>query len=189
MSWKELKMAEQDPYHNDPQKPDEQTGEQPQGSAGPGPDAPTGEPAGQGQAAPPPAGEQPSAGGFTDAPPPPVGTAPDKDARLWAMLCHVAAAAQLLGIPFGNVLGPLVIWLIKKDEHPFIDANGKESLNFQITVAIAIVVCIPLFFCAGIGAILAGAIGIADIIFVIIAAIKANNGESYRYPLTIRLIK
>ena len=61
---------------------------------------------------------------------------PSPEARQWAMFCHFAAFAGLL-IPFGNLLGPLVVWQLKRESDPFIDKQGKESLNFQITVAIA----------------------------------------------------
>jgi len=115
------------------------------------------------------------------------GGSPSKDARLWGMFAHLAALAGY-AIPFGNIIGPLVVWLIKKDELPFVADQGKESLNFQITVIIAILVCIPLMFvCIGIP--MAIAVGIADLVFIIIASIKANEGVAYRYPLTLRLVK
>jgi len=104
-----------------------------------------------------------------------------KDARMWGMLCH------LLGL-FTCFIGPLIIWLIKKDEDPFIDNQGKEALNFQITVAIAgIVSAVLAAIC--IGFILGIAVSIADLVFSIIASIKANGGEKYRYPVSIRFIK
>lgn len=125
---------------------------------------------------PPPPAPEPAAA----APPPPDGEI-TQDARTMAMLAH------LLGI-FTGFLGPLIIWLIKKDESSFVDEQGKEALNFQITVVIA-------SFIAGatvvifIGCILAPAVVIADIVFCVIAALAANKGEHYRYPLTIRFIK
>jgi uncharacterized Tic20 family protein len=104
-----------------------------------------------------------------------------KDARMWAMLCH------LLGL-FTCFIGPLIIWLIKKDEEPFIDDQGKEALNFQITVAIAgIVSAVLTVVCVGF--FLGIAVSIADLVFCIIASIKANSGQAYRYPVSIRLIK
>jgi hypothetical protein len=104
-----------------------------------------------------------------------------KDARMWGMLCH------LLGL-FTCFIGPLIIWLIKKDEDPFIDNQGKEALNFQITVAIAgIVSAVLTVVCVGF--ILGIAVSIADLVFSIIASIKANGGEKYRYPVSIRFIK
>ena len=104
-----------------------------------------------------------------------------KDARMWAMLCH------LLGL-FTCFIGPLIIWLIKKEEDPFIDNQGKEALNFQITVAIASIVS-GLLAVICIGIVLGIAVGIADLIFCIIASVKANGGQAYRYPVSIRFIK
>ncbi len=104
-----------------------------------------------------------------------------KDARMWAMFCH------LLGL-FTCFIGPLIIWLIKKDEDPFIDNQGKEALNFQITVAIAgIVSAVLTVVCVGF--FLGIAVSIADLVFCILASIKANGGEKYRYPVSIRFIK
>lgn len=111
----------------------------------------------------------------------------NKDARLWGMLCHLSVLAGYV-IPVGHIIGPLVIWLIKKNEIPFVDEQGKESLNFQITVTLAFIVCIPLIFVL-IGIPLLIAVGIADLVLVIIAAVKTNNGEHYRYPFALRLIK
>jgi len=112
----------------------------------------------------------------------------DKQARTWGMLCHIAAFAGLIIPLVGNIVGPLVIWLIKKEEHPFVDEQGKESVNFQITVTIAGIVAVILS-CFGIGIILGLVVLIVYIIFVIIASIKASNGEHYRYPVALRLIK
>lgn len=110
----------------------------------------------------------------------------DKDSRMWAMLVHLTGASILVGVP--GFIGPLVIWLIKREDMPFVDREGKESLNFQITLAIVYLISTPLaFFC--IGFITAGVAWIMNIVFCIIAAVKANNGEAYRYPLTLRLIK
>lgn len=115
-------------------------------------------------------------------------TPQQKDERLWGMLCHLSALAAVLGIPMLNILGPLVVWLLKKNTSPFVDAQGKASLNFQITATIAGLVCIPLVF-IGVGIFLLFAIGIADLVFVIIASIKVNQGESYKYPVSLNLIK
>jgi uncharacterized Tic20 family protein len=111
----------------------------------------------------------------------------DSEAKTWGMLCHVASLAGY-AIPFGHIVGPLVAWQIKKDKYPFVDHHGKESLNFQITMTIALVV--SFFLCLLlVGFFLLVAIPIFQIAFVIIAAVKASNGEWYRYPLTIRFIK
>jgi len=113
----------------------------------------------------------------------------DKQARTWGMLCHIAAFAGFIIPLVGNIVGPLVIWLIKKEEHPFIDDQGKESLNFQITISIGGLVASILTCLAGLGIILGIAIFVFYVVFVIIAAIKASNGEQYRYPVTLRLVK
>ena len=111
-----------------------------------------------------------------------------KDDRLWAVLAHlsgvVGALASINLLPF---LGPLVIWLVKKDEIPFVDENGKESLNFQISMTIyaifSAVLCLVV-----IGFLLLLILFIFDLVLVIIASVEASKGKSYRYPLTIRLI-
>lgn len=110
-----------------------------------------------------------------------------KDERMWGMLCHLTAFATFVGIP--SFVGPLVIWLIKKEEFPFVDDQGKESLNFQLSMWIYGLICIPLIFFFFLGLLLLFALGIADIILVIMASLKANEGIPYRYPFTIRLIK
>lgn len=116
------------------------------------------------------------------------GGAPDKDSRMWGMLCHLAALVGFIGIPIGNILGPLVVWLIKREGNPFVDANGKESLNFQISMTIyGFVAGILVFVLIGIPLLIL--LVLADLILLIVAAMKANGGESYRYPATIRFIK
>jgi len=112
---------------------------------------------------------------------------PEKDERTWGMLCHISAFAGFI-IPFGGILAPLIIWLIKKDEMAFVNDQGKEAINFPITVFIAAIVCFILMF-VGIGFILLFALAIYAIIMIIIAAMKANDGVYYRYPYALRLIK
>lgn len=120
------------------------------------------------------------------APPPPAGdTSPE--ARQWAMFAHLSALVGFL-IPLGSILGPLIIWQIKKAEFPFVDDQGKEALNFQITVLIAVIACLVLSVVL-IGFLLLPVVGIAALVLTIMGGIKANNGESYRYPFTLRLIK
>lgn len=109
---------------------------------------------------------------------------PDKDARMWGMICHLAGFAGFV-VPFGNVLGPLIVWAIKKDEIPFVNDQGKEALNFQLTMTIAVIVSIFLMFIL-IGFFLIGVLCLYDLIIIIIASIKANEGVAYRYPITIR---
>jgi uncharacterized Tic20 family protein len=99
----------------------------------------------------------------------------------------LTAVSLFVGLPFGNIIGPLVIWLIKKQDSPGVDAHGKESLNFQISMTLYT-------FLAGlscfvfVGFVLLPAVLVANLVLIIIASIKASNGEFYRYPLTIRLI-
>lgn len=112
----------------------------------------------------------------------------DKDAKLWGMLCHLSALSALIGIPFGNIAGPLVIWLIKKEQYAFVDDQGKESLNFQITMSIfAIVAAILILLLIGIPILIA--LLVIDVVFTIIASIQANDGKYYRYPYSIKFIK
>lgn len=110
-----------------------------------------------------------------------------KDERNWGMFCHLAALAGFI-VPLGNVIGPLIIWLIKKDESAFVDDQGKESLNFQISFTIYALVALILVIVV-IGIVLLIALGVLMLILVIVAAIKASNGEHYRYPMSIRFIK
>ena len=112
----------------------------------------------------------------------------NKDARMWATFAHLAALAGYILPAAGWILGPLVVWLIKKDEFPFVNEHGKEAMNFQISMFIySIVAGLLCFVCVGF--VLLGAVVVADIVFMILAAIKANQGQHFRYPLTIRLIK
>jgi uncharacterized Tic20 family protein len=113
--------------------------------------------------------------------------APSADEKTWGMIAHLAALAGFV-IPFGNVIGPLVVWLVKKDTMPFVADQGKEALNFQITVFIAVLVCIPLMFVL-IGIPLMFVVGIGALVLSIMAAMKAQNGETYRYPFALRLVK
>lgn len=110
----------------------------------------------------------------------------EQQERTWGMVAHLAALAGFI-IPFGNIIGPLVIWLMKKDESEFVDDQGKESLNFQISVSIYCLVSALLIIIL-IGVFLLIAIGILMLVLVIVAAVKANSGEKFRYPLTIRLV-
>ena len=122
----------------------------------------------------------------------PVGYAPpgavetNPEARTWGMVAHLSSLAGLV-IPFGNFIGPLVVWLMKKDQMPFVNDQGKESLNFQITVTIAAVIA-ALTICIGVGFFLLPAVAVAALVMAVIAGIKANEGIFYRYPFTLRLI-
>lgn len=111
----------------------------------------------------------------------PVAQGTSNDDRNLAMLAH------LLGIVSGFV-GALIIWLIKKDQSAFIDEQGKEALNFQITVMIGFVGAWVLMFVL-IGALLIPVLLLANLIFCILAAVAVSKGEHYKYPFAIRLLK
>ena len=104
------------------------------------------------------------------------------------MLCHASALVGFFVPWAGHILGPLIIWLAKRGDSPEIDAHGKESLNFQISMLIysliAGVLCLVL-----IGFVLLGILHILNLVLVIIASIQASEGKLYRYPISIRLIK
>lgn len=105
--------------------------------------------------------------------------------RNWAMAAHLAAfAVFVVPVP---VLGPLLVWLLKRDDHPFIDAHGKEALNFNVSVLVYGIVAGFLILLA-IGLLLLPIVAVAWLVLTIIAAVRAANGEDYRYPLTIRFI-
>jgi uncharacterized Tic20 family protein len=112
---------------------------------------------------------------------------PTKEERTWGMIAHLSALSGLI-VPIGNILGPLIIWLIKREEMPFVNQQGKEALNFGISVTIYAVISWLLIFVL-IGFLLMIALGIFWVVVVIIAAVRANEGKSYRYPLNIRFIK
>jgi uncharacterized Tic20 family protein len=112
---------------------------------------------------------------------------PSQEARQWAMFCHFAAFLGFI-FPFGNLLGPLIVWQIKRESDPFVDRQGKEALNFQITVSLAVVLSFLLMLVV-IGFFLLGLVSIGALVLTIIAGIKANEGLDYRYPFTWRPIK
>ena len=128
-----------------------------------------------------------------------AGGAIDPQQRQWAMFAHLSALLGGLlttawGGSIGCFIGPLVIWLVKKDQMPFVADQAKEALNFNITVAIIFLALFLLtLFTFGIGIIITGPlfviVGLSWLVFTIIAAIKANEGIAYRYPLTLRLVK
>ena len=110
----------------------------------------------------------------------------EKVERDWTMYTHLSGLLMLVSIP--GFLGPLVIWLLKKEEFPKVDEAGKEALNFQLTMLLVQLISIPLCF-VFVGFITMFAAIILAIIFPIIAGIEANKGNSYVYPLTLRMIK
>ena len=119
---------------------------------------------------------------------PPPDSAPDADQRQWAMIAHLSALLGLVTAGWACFLGPLVIWQLKKDTMPFVADQAKEALNFNITVMIAAAICWVLMFLL-IGFLLLPVLAVVWIVFTIIAAVKANEGTTYRYPFALRLIK
>jgi uncharacterized Tic20 family protein len=121
-------------------------------------------------------------------PPPPPAPGASSDIRTWCVLCHAAALLGLFFHFLGHILGPLIVWLVKRSDSPEVDAHGKESLNFQLSMliydAIAFILCFVL-----IGVPILIALWILNTVLVIIASIQASEGKFYRYPITIRLIK
>jgi uncharacterized Tic20 family protein len=102
------------------------------------------------------------------------------------MMAHLSAiVASFVGFPF---LGPLIVMLTKGKESAWVEQHAKEALNFQITVFGAILICLVLS-CLVIGIFLLPIVGLGALVLSVLAGIKANNGEMYRYPATIRLVK
>jgi uncharacterized Tic20 family protein len=105
------------------------------------------------------------------------------DQRLWAVLGHLGALVLWF-------IAPLVVWLVFRGRGAFLEDHAKEALNFQISFAIwAIALSVVTVLTFGVGALLYIPLGIAWLVLIIIAAVKASQDEPYRYPLTLRLVK
>jgi uncharacterized Tic20 family protein len=115
------------------------------------------------------------------------GTPVTQDDRTWGMIAHLSVFIGVV-VPFGSIIAPLVIWLVKRDQSAFIAEHAKEALNFNITVGIAAIACWILMF-VFIGVLLIVALLICWLVLTLIAAIKANEGNAYRYPFSVRLVK
>ena len=118
----------------------------------------------------------------------------DPQARQWGMFAHLAGLGGFVVPGIGHLLGPFIVWMMKKDHVPFVNDQAKESLNFQITVTIVFVAALIITVasaCIGlpVGIFLLPLIGIGDAVMAVIAALEANKGIYYRYPLALRLIK
>ena len=109
------------------------------------------------------------------------------DEKNWAMFCHLSAFSGVI-IPFGNIIGPLILWSMKKDYSDLVNREGKKSMNFQISMTIYMFVSGILIF-IGIGILLLIALALLNLIFVVVAVIKTLNEEDYHYPLTINILK
>lgn len=110
----------------------------------------------------------------------------NSEERTMSMLCHLSALAMFF-IPFGSIVGPLIVWLIKKDQYAEVDRQGKDALNFHISMLIYIVMAaILIIFVVGLFILIA--LGVLNLVVIIVASIKSNNGERYEYPFSIKFI-
>lgn len=120
---------------------------------------------------------------------PVVESGPSKTERNWAMGCHlIGLCGIVVPFPAAGLVGTLILWLIKREDGAFIDSQGKEALNFQISLLIYVAVSF-LLFAIGIGVLLLFLVGIFGFVAIIVGAIKASEGTEYRYPICIRFIK
>ena len=115
------------------------------------------------------------------------GYEPDAEERNWGLIAHLSSFAGFV-IPFGNVLGPLVVMLTKRETSAFVEDQARESLNFQITILLATIVA-AVSLIALVGFLLLPAVMLWWLVGTIMASVKASNGEWYRYPYTLRLVK
>jgi uncharacterized protein len=107
--------------------------------------------------------------------------------RNWAMLCHLSALAGFI-FPFGGILGPMICWLSRKEESMWVDINGKNSMNFQLSFLLYMILSIPLCFII-VGIPIVFALGTTKLVCSIIASIKSSKGELFKYPLVIPFIQ
>ncbi|HEU4617437.1 MAG TPA: DUF4870 domain-containing protein [Gammaproteobacteria bacterium] len=112
---------------------------------------------------------------------------PPIEQRKWAFLAHISAFAGFV-IPFGNLLGPLIVWQMKRYDMPFAAEQAKEALNFQITMSIALTISAVLMV-VFVGFLLLPLLVLAGIVLTLIAALHANDGKPYRYPFNLRLVR
>lgn len=120
--------------------------------------------------------------------PPPLPAPAVTNVRLWTVFCHASA---LLGVFLhfpGHVLGPLIVWLAKRDDSPELDAHGKEAVNFQLSMLLYTLIS-GVFCLILIGFVFLAILWVLNAVFVIIASIQASDGKFYRYPMTIRFIQ
>jgi uncharacterized Tic20 family protein len=116
------------------------------------------------------------------------GPAPTENERTWGMLAHLSALAGLVMPLIGIVLGPLAVWLARRDDSPFVAAHAKEALNFNLSVLLAAIACMLLML-VFVGFLLGTALFVAWLVMTLVAAIKASEGETYRYPFSLRFIR
>lgn len=137
---------------------------------------------------------QPGQAPPASAPPTPPAAAParkqmtESEEKTWGMFCHLAALAAFVGVPVGNIVGPLIVWLIKREQSDFVAEQGRNALNFQISMAIyTLLSALLIFFVVGIFLLIG--LGVFNLVMVILSAIRANRGEIATYPLCIEFIK
>ena len=118
----------------------------------------------------------------------PPAAKPTENERTWGMLAHLSALAGIVVWLIGCVAGPLVVYVARRDQSVFVADHAREALNFNITVVIAAIVC-GLLMLVFVGFILGAGLFIAWLVFTLVAAIKASEGETYRYPVSLRLVK
>ncbi len=115
------------------------------------------------------------------------GSPPSKEERNWALLAHLSAVAGVLLAGLGMVLGPLVIWLLKREDSEFVADQAKEALNFNITMLLGYIVGVILIPVL-IGLVILPVLGLLHLVLMIVAMIRASEGERYRYPVALRLV-
>jgi len=110
------------------------------------------------------------------------------DEHLWSTFLHLSGLTTLISGPILPIAIPLIMWLIKRGDSPFVDDHGKEVINFQISLILWYFISGIMVFACGIGIFMAIMFCIISIIMPIIGAIRANRGEYYRYPMTFRFL-
>jgi uncharacterized Tic20 family protein len=113
----------------------------------------------------------------------------EKKARNWAVAAHLSALVGFVGVPFGHLFGPLAVWLLKRDDHPFVEDQGREALNFQISILLYSLASGLLILCFCLGIPLLLLIQLFNLLSIVVAAVKAGEGRTFRYPLCIRFLK
>lgn len=110
--------------------------------------------------------------------------------RTWGMVCHLAALSNLVGPSLLNIVGPLIPWLLKRQESPWVDAHGKESINFQLTMSIlAWIGALLMPLTCGVSVVLSAAAGIFSIVMAVIGSVRANEGKFMAYPFAFRFFR
>ncbi|MEZ4776047.1 MAG: DUF4870 domain-containing protein [Bacteroidia bacterium] len=109
------------------------------------------------------------------------------DEKQWMLFAHLSALAGYV-IPFGSVFGPLVIWLMKREEMPLAGKHAREALNFQLSIALYMMISVVLILVV-VGIFLLIGLAIFQLVAIIMAAVSVSGGKEYKYPITINFIK